>query len=113
MQSLRTQRPAEAKAKPRPRQLTKARPGNNARKSTVDDKIKKRMSMRYADISGPTDLGIPAMPSLPSGIRPKEREQDEVVRDRSMEADVDPWLEEKQKFEKEDFDPDACQPFLL
>ena len=36
----------------------------------MDDKIKKRMSMRYADISGPTtsDGFVPSVPSLPLGI---------------------------------------------
>lgn len=91
MQSLRTRRPSDG-ARPRqgagagaPRQpgqgkLSKSpssaglrqqagRSTRSMRKSRVDDKIKKRMSMRYADISGPTLAGgaVPAVPALPIG----------------------------------------------
>lgn len=96
----------------------------DARKSRVDDKIKKRMSMRYADISGPTNVAaVPSVPSIPIGLRPSggqvparrdrgrdtidEEEEEEVVKDRG------PSLEEIRAAENklldvDDFDPDAC-----
>ncbi|KAJ7665460.1 nuclear mRNA splicing protein [Mycena polygramma] len=116
MQSLRTRR-SEAPAKSQ-RQATArlAKPNGNAptprrdpRKSRVDDKIKKRMSMRYADISSPTDLNvppIPAMPGLPSGAA--GREQDEVVMDRNAgRGDRAGGVDDKKLLDKDDFDPDA------
>ncbi|KAH8119727.1 hypothetical protein DFH11DRAFT_1556163 [Phellopilus nigrolimitatus] len=83
MQSLRTRRPSQ-KVPRQQQKLSKAPStakraagsGRNAgaptRKATrVDDKIKKRVSMRYAnlDISAPTlaDGDVPAVPSLPIG----------------------------------------------
>ena len=72
MQSLRTRRPSDGKnLSKQPQQTQKLsktpsrRAGGNARKSRVDDKIKKRMSMRYADISSPTNVSIPALPTIP------------------------------------------------
>jgi hypothetical protein len=82
MQSLRTRRPSQAQRKARPAGSSgggasggsRRAPGEDtarnrdARKSRVDDRIKKRMSMRYADISLPTDaMGVPAVPALPVG----------------------------------------------
>src|ERR1700720_1747199 len=72
MQSLRTRRPLEPNAPQRkPSKLSKSGTSvKDARKSRVDDRIKKRMSMRYASISGPKDASVPAMPSTPIGVRP-------------------------------------------
>ncbi|KAL5519398.1 EXO84 [Sanghuangporus vaninii] len=83
MQSLRTRRPSDGqrqKAAPRPQQKLSKSPSTavaaakqrtrSTRKSRVDDKIRKRMSMRYADISAPTLTGaggIPSVPALPIG----------------------------------------------
>ncbi|KAJ7292985.1 nuclear mRNA splicing protein [Mycena rebaudengoi] len=119
MQSLRTRRSeAPAKSQRQPARLAKpgangAVPRRDARKSrVVDDKLKKRMSMRYADISSPGDLGVPAMPPMPGlpgpgGIRPG-REQDEVVMDRTTGRDDRDRIEDDKKLlDKDDFDPDA------
>lgn len=124
MQSLRTRRsqaPRKYGATTAPSKL--AKPGaaptprpRDTRKSRVDDKIKKRMSMRYADISAPTDLNVPSVPRLPVGISSAggrqgggvSREQDEMVRDRS-EVREDPGAADKRILDKEDFDPDACE----
>lgn len=79
----------------------------------MDDKIKKRMSMRYADISSPTELnGVPPMPSLPIGVGSAGRgavgrDQDEVVKDRT-DVKEDAKARDKKLLDKEDFDPDAC-----
>ncbi|KAL1737980.1 hypothetical protein HDZ31DRAFT_51635 [Schizophyllum fasciatum] len=82
------------------------------RKSRVDDKIKKRMSMRYAEISGPTPVGgIPAVPSLPAGIGAPSayREQDELVREpRDKAAEEKQAKEDDRKILDDDnFDADA------
>lgn len=99
-----------AGATPRPKP---ARSGKS--KSRVDDKIKKRMSMRYADISSPTELEVPAMPSIPQafGLEPGGRpgkESEEVVRDRSIgtRAAGEERVDDIALLEMDDFDPDAC-----
>ncbi|KAJ7459067.1 hypothetical protein B0H11DRAFT_2060287 [Mycena galericulata] len=113
MQSLRTRRSeAPGKSQRQPARLAKPNgaaptPRRDARKSRVDDKIKKRMSMRYADISNPSELNvppIPAMPGLPS--RTAGREQDEVVMDRTTGRE-DRGGDDKKLLDKDDFDPDA------
>src|ERR1700760_2794358 len=76
--------------------------------SRVDDKIKKRMTMRYADITSPTELNAPAMPMMPVALRRGRgkagREQDEMVKDRTGEA----RFNDNQLLDTDDFDPDAC-----
>ncbi|KAK1232134.1 exocyst complex component exo84 [Marasmius sp. AFHP31] len=94
------------------------RPKPDSRKSRVDDKIKKRMSMRYADISGPTDLNVPPMPTIGTGIgairvAPRGRERDEELVDRDdrgkgQEGRDKVSVEDDRKvLDKSDFDPDA------
>ena len=120
MQSLRTRRPS-AGQKPA-RQPTKLAKGpaksrsGSTRKSRVDDKIKKRMSMRYADISAPTGVSVPPVPSLPigtfglgaggAGIGAGGRDE-EGVRD-EREAREDPRETDLKALENEVFDPDTC-----
>ncbi|KAG8901555.1 exocyst complex component exo84 [Tulasnella sp. 403] len=89
-----------------------------ARKSRVGDKIKKRMSMRYADISSPSPLNAasaPAVPALPD-IRELRGTSDRRVDERLLRDDY-PIHEEPAKEEikasdfdllaQENFDPDA------
>ena len=120
MQSLRTRRPS-AGQKPA-RQPTKLAKGpaksrsGSTRKARVDDKIKKRMSMRYADISAPTGVSVPPVPSLPigtfglgaggAGIGAGGRDE-EGVRD-EREAREDPRETDMKAMENEVFDPDTC-----
>lgn len=116
--SLRTRRPSEAprKAQRSPSKLSK-QTLRDVRKSRVDDKIKKRMSMRYADISGPTELNaIPAIPSLPGAFvsspqRVREPlNEDEDLRDKSSKPeDGTIAAEDKKLLSSEDFDADACR----
>lgn len=113
MQSLRTRKPSEHRPKGQPRpegnnRLSKANP--LARNPTrVDDKIKKRMSMRYVDISSPTEASIPAVPSLPFGLRPGQvKNQSEFIREGSQVKE-DPKVADLKALDKEDFDPDACE----
>ena len=70
MQSLRTRKASESRPRGQQRPPNKlARPGQVTRRATrVDDKIKKRMSMRYADISAPTGALVPDMPAMPIGM---------------------------------------------
>ncbi|KAF7337536.1 Exocyst complex component [Mycena sanguinolenta] len=120
MQSLRTRRstaPTKGQPQRQPTRLAKpngagagaapAPRSRDPRKSRVDDKIKKRMSTRYADISGPTDLNVPPMPSMPSMPRATPgREQDEVVMDRNAGRE-DRGVDDKKLLDKDDFDPDT------
>ncbi|TFK42035.1 hypothetical protein BDQ12DRAFT_351232 [Crucibulum laeve] len=85
-------------------------------KSCADDKIKKRMSMRYAEmISSPTELQhVPAMPSisgiLPAGPRAAAmlHEGDEGVRDSEAARDEAKALgDDKKLLSSDDFDADA------
>ncbi|TFK42011.1 hypothetical protein BDQ12DRAFT_645406 [Crucibulum laeve] len=117
--SLRT-RPSQAPRKGRsPTKLAKQGAGPIPRdksKSRVDDKIKKRMSMRYAEmISSPTELQhVPAMPSisgmLPAGPRAAAmlHEGDEGVRDSEAARDQAKALgDDKKLLSSDDFDADA------
>ncbi|KZV86381.1 hypothetical protein EXIGLDRAFT_681055 [Exidia glandulosa HHB12029] len=78
----------------------------NARKSRLDDKIKKRMSMRYAD--GPRMReDVPDMPSLPAGVgatrrEPRLSEREPQLRDSRKSDELD-----LSAMSAENFDPDA------
>jgi hypothetical protein len=98
MQSLRTGRTTKRLNRQPPKARSAA---TNARKSTVDDKIKKRMSMRYADPA--VDLNIPAVPSLPTTVEQQDEQSSLVGEERGDSLDAD-----KKVLEAEDFDPDAC-----
>lgn len=124
MQSLRTRRsqaPRQAQRAPTTsNRLAKNNASNrDTRKSKVDDRIKKRMSMRYADISGPTELSIPDVPSLPVGIaasanRRRPGEQEELVADRSVGADESRRADDLERMLDDDnFDPDACMSSFI
>lgn len=108
MQSLRTRRPSETRTvKRQPSKLEKKPVNKNVRKSTVDDKIKKRMSLRYAEISAPAEASIPDVPSVPIGLRPGAvRDPDELVLERANIKE-DPKAIDQRLLDKEDFDPDA------
>ena len=100
------------------------------RKSRVDDKIKKRMSTRYADISAPTLAGgaVPAVPALPIGAYGVGRsgaggrgaaeadyeaaygygvDEEGVRSGRAARPDV--RESDLRGLESEAFDPDACE----
>ncbi|KAF9469596.1 Cullin repeat-like-containing domain protein, partial [Collybia nuda] len=83
-------------------------------KSRVDDRIKKRMSMRYAEmVASPTDMDVvPPMPGYPGGGAPSmmslgmgmERIGDEDVRDRGPLRST---LDDKKILDDDNFDPDS------
>jgi hypothetical protein len=114
MQSLRTRR---SQRRGPPSKLARATnqpiPRENRVKSRVDDKIKQRISMRYAEISSPTEL-VPPVPIIshslseathqraPSPGISFEGENEGVDRGRSARED-------RRLLEAEEFDPEACQ----
>ncbi|TBU58130.1 hypothetical protein BD310DRAFT_927740 [Dichomitus squalens] len=115
MQSLRTRKPSESRVKAaQPRQATIRKPNPNVRDAErratrVGEKMKKRMSMRYADISGPAGIGsIPDVPSLPTGVRVGSYRGGSVdERGFTEEPKEDPKAAELRLLDKDDFDPDA------
>jgi hypothetical protein len=120
MQSLRTRKPSEPqKAHRSPSKLSKQSSSastKDARKSRVDDRIKKRMSMRYADISGPTNASVPPMPTVPMSLRPgvigvvkEEVQSDDGANKKEKEKYEDPRIADRKMLDKEDFDPDTCE----
>lgn len=77
------------------------------------------MSMRYANISGPTDLAVPPMPTIGTGIgalrvSPRGREHDEErvdTNERSIAQGEKERLaaeEDKKLLDASSFDPDSC-----
>ena len=89
-----------------------AKPGAGPR-SKIDDKIKKRMSTRYADISSPTQVTVPPMPNLamvPAGQNSADYAVLEADEDKSIakeEAKV--VVDDRKLLSAEDFDPNACK----
>ncbi|KAG9100956.1 exocyst complex component exo84 [Ceratobasidium sp. UAMH 11750] len=118
MKSLRTRRSTPSSApQPRPQKQKLSKGNKDARKSRVDDKMKRRMSARYADISDPRDAEVPDMPDLrdlrriKAGTGPTFYDDDEdeplggVGGAMGEEARVD--VLDVRDLEQEDFDPDA------
>ncbi|KAF8131603.1 hypothetical protein EV363DRAFT_1398693 [Boletus edulis] len=108
MESLRSRRPSESRPLKRHASKLAKAPSTrqNARKSTVDDKMKKRMSLRYAEISSPTDAFVPSVPTIPLGLRPgPPRDPDEIVKD-VAHLKENPRVLDQRLLEKEGFNPD-------
>ena len=113
MESLRTRKASVSRPKAAKPAAKLSKPSKDARKSRVDDKIKKRMSMRYADISGPTgNVSIPSVPALPIGLRPgpSKEQEEEIVPERTLSKE-DVKAAENQLLDADTFDPDACALF--
>ena len=92
-------------ARPRPN----AKPLNpQVRKSRVDDKIKKRMSMRYndGDLRSSAYRGTPEVPALPGGGG--GRGSTRVLSEREMVRE-DPRAVDIDILQQDGFDPDACK----
>ena len=111
MQSLRSRKPSESRPKSTQRQGTIRAPKPAARNADrratrVGEKMKKRMSMRYADISAPTDASVPDVPAIPIGLRATQSRQDE--QSFTEEPKEDPMLSELRLLDQDEFDPDAC-----
>jgi len=121
MESSLRSRPAKAPPRKATRTTTKlAKPGAPATrersKNRIDDKIKKRMSTRYAEISSPTQLtvipGIPSMMGLiPAGegaVSPRDPDED-VRHGADSREEAKAALDDKKLLSAEDFDPAACK----
>ena len=122
MESLRS-RPSQGPRQPQkaPNKLAKPGAGPTPRdrsKNKIDDKIKKRMSTRHAEISSPTQLtGLPPMPSMasmasagPNSTYDAALEADEDVRDRTGSRDDGKIVGDDRKLlSAEDFDATACE----
>lgn len=108
--SLRKQRPdvnGRTNGQLRPQQRM------NRNGTRVEDRIKQRMSMRYADISAPIDLqAIPDVPALPVNL--KVQISDNVIRGQ-FENGVPKERQQKDPrkefnaMEQDDFNPEACE----
>ena len=91
-----------------------AKPGAGPR-SKIDDKIKKRMSTRYADISSPTQLNVvPPMPNsgmVPAGQNSADYAVLEADEDKSVARDdaTKVVVDDRKLLSAEDFDPNACE----
>ena len=108
MQSLRKKKIIKD---PRPR-ANVALVRGDARKSRVDDKIKKRMSTRYADISGPTVIPhVPRVPALPMNLRPLEEEEEKDVEDIHgyRQNDAPSQVVDLAVLRQSDFNPESCR----
>lgn len=123
MESLRS-RPSQGPRQPQkaPNRLEKPGPALRDRnKNKIDDKIKKRMSTRYAEISSPTGLpSVPPMPNMMNMVSAGQNsahlalEADEGVRDRIAARDDAKVVNEDRKLlSAEDFDPTACKWGIL
>ncbi|OBZ68581.1 Exocyst complex component EXO84 [Grifola frondosa] len=75
--------------------------------------MKKRMSMRYADISAPTDATVPDVPSLPIGFLPASLRGPDAPSVISEEPKEDPQISELRLLDEENFDPDAYMKLKL
>ncbi|KIJ39437.1 hypothetical protein M422DRAFT_781017 [Sphaerobolus stellatus SS14] len=102
-------------AVPRPRPQKRLNKGGR-----VEDRIKQRMSMRYADISGPTGLSIPNIPALPIGTRGIVSERiDEGEKEggafggRENVYESIPRGIDTKAMEQEKFDPEAYLKLML
>ncbi|KAH9019097.1 hypothetical protein EDB84DRAFT_626442 [Lactarius hengduanensis] len=109
MESLRSK---TVRKGPRPAAAKLNKPSKNARKSRVDDKIKRRMSARYATISAPTptDTSPPSVPTIPLDLRGaglvSVREKDEISQVQTPTKE-DLRAAENRLLDVDDFDPDA------
>ncbi|KAH8982243.1 Cullin repeat-like-containing domain protein [Lactarius hatsudake] len=109
MESLRSK---SVRKGPRPVAAKLNKPSKNARKSRVDDKIKRRMSARYATISAPTptDTSPPSVPTIPLDLRGaglvSVREKDEISQVQTPTKE-DLRAAENRLLDVDDFDPDA------
>ncbi|OSD01155.1 hypothetical protein PYCCODRAFT_1392308 [Trametes coccinea BRFM310] len=112
MQSLRSRKPSESRPKGAQRQgtvrLPKPASRNADRRATrVGEKMKKRMSMRYADISAPTDASVPDVPAIPIGMRAIPSTSTQEEQRFTEEPKEDPMLTELRLLDQDQFDPDA------
>jgi exocyst complex component 8 len=115
MQSLRTRK---LQPNGQPQKLTKqpssaTRARANTRKSRIDDKIRKRMSTRYASISAPTDVsGVPDVPTVPLSLAAGRAELPQITRsldDEYAQVRSDPRTVDINVLDQDNFNAESCQ----
>lgn len=110
--SLRSGKSTVPKLQKQPSTRNIKRKNTDVRKSRVDDKIKRRMSMRYADISVPQPTeNIPVLPSIPAGFKSTHSRSDSQgsLRIKREKQQEDARVAENKLLDKQDFDPDVCE----
>ncbi|PCH34358.1 hypothetical protein WOLCODRAFT_135668 [Wolfiporia cocos MD-104 SS10] len=115
MQSLRTGKSSHggpSKVQRSASKMIRPAPRDGRRNTRVDEKMKRRMSARYAEISSPTDAsGVPAVPALPIGLTvgvppARARSPDEAIPEvQSPREDL--RISELRLLDQDEFDPDA------
>ena len=111
MESLRS-RPSQGPRKRAPNRI--AKPGGPTPRNKIDDKIKKRMSTRYANISSPTQLtGVPPMPNMAGMVPAAQNSADyailEADEEMSFRDDAKVVGDDRKLLSAEDFDPNVCE----
>jgi exocyst complex component 8 len=91
-------------------------PGPTARdrsKNKIDDKIKKRMSTRYAEISSPTHFAglppLPPMPNITGMVSAGQNSADYSALEADEDVRDDDKVDDRKLLSSEDFDPTACK----
>ena len=109
--SLRQRRPSESQRlqKAPSKRMAQGLRDAGRRATRVDEKMKRRMSARFAEISSPTDALVPDVPSLPIGIAtsPSEISQKGSAVP-SLTPREDPWVADLRLLDVDEFDPDTC-----
>lgn len=111
--SLRQRRPSETQRlqKSSSKRMAQGLRDAGRRGTRVDEKMKRRMSARFADISSPTDALVPDVPSLPIGIgsatSPSEFSQKGSAAP-TIASREDPWVADLRLLDVDEFDSDTC-----
>ncbi|KAI0726836.1 hypothetical protein C8Q72DRAFT_843279 [Fomitopsis betulina] len=110
--SLRQRRPSETQRlqKSSSKRMAQGLRDAGRRGTRVDEKMKRRMSARFADISSPTDALVPDVPSLPIGIgsatSPSEFSQKGSAAP-TIASREDPWVADLRLLDVDEFDSDT------
>ncbi|KAH9926480.1 uncharacterized protein B0H18DRAFT_1118969 [Fomitopsis serialis] len=107
--SLRQRRPSEAQklAKAPSKRVGQGLRDAGRRATRVDEKMKRRMSARFAEISSPTDALVPDVPSLPIGPTASQTALSKKGGAAPAVAQrEDPWTADLRLLDVDEFDPD-------
>ncbi|KZT73401.1 hypothetical protein DAEQUDRAFT_722002 [Daedalea quercina L-15889] len=108
--SLRQRRPSEAQKlqKAPSKRMAQGLRDAGRRTTRVDEKMKRRMSARFAEISSPTDALVPDVPALPIGSATSPNELS--LKGSAVPAVTpreDPWVADLRLLDVDEFDPDT------
>lgn len=113
--SLRQRRPSESQRlqKAPSKRMAQGLRDAGRRTTRVDEKMKRRMSARFAEISSPTDALVPDVPSLPIGTATSPSEISQKASSAPSTAPrEDPWVADLRLLDVDEFDPDTCASSL-